>query len=151
MDAIEDVHKVIQDLVAPELKSLQEQIKGIEEASKLRDDALSAKVDSKFDILQVQIKGVEDSSKLREDALSAKVDSKFDTLQVQIKGVEDGSKLRDEALLVKIDALSDKVDSKFELVLAEMKANQAFLIYSMNIEKRVEAIERKSDAPMHAT
>jgi len=89
MGAIEDVRKVIQDLVAPELKSLQAQIKGVDEASKVRDEALSAKIDS----------------------------------------------------------LSDKMDLKFELVMAEMKA----IIYSLNIDKRVEAIERKTAEPMHTT
>jgi len=93
MGAIEDVRKVIQDLVAPELKSLQVQIKAAEDASKFRDEA---------------------------------------------------SKLRDEAL-------SEKIDRKFELVMAEMKANQAMLIYSMNIEKRVEVIERKTADPARAS
>jgi len=93
MGAIEDVRKVIQDLVAPELKSLR----------------------------------------------------------VELKGVDETSKMRDEALSVKIDNLSEKMDRKFELVLAKMEANQAYLIYSMNIEKRVDAIERKTAAPMQAT
>ncbi|HEY5330634.1 MAG TPA: hypothetical protein VIJ79_12165 [Acidobacteriaceae bacterium] len=100
MGAIEDVRKVIQDLVAPELKSLQAQIKGVDEASKLRDEALSAKMDN-----------------------------------------------LDQTLSAKIDNLSDKIDLKFELVMAEMKA----IIYSLNIDKRIEAIERKTAAPMHAT
>ena len=111
MGAIEDVRKVIQDLVAPELKSLQAQMKGVNDTSKLRDEALSAKVDS----------------------------------------IDAASKLRDEALSAKIDNLSDKMDRKFELVMAEMKANQAMLIYTLNIDKRVEAIERKTAEPMHAT
>src|ERR1700738_4643198 len=47
MGAIEDVRKVIQDLVAPELKSLHVQIKGVDDTSSLRDEALSAKIDSR--------------------------------------------------------------------------------------------------------
>jgi hypothetical protein len=93
MGAIEDVRKVIQDLVAPELKSLQVQIKSVDETSKLRDEALSAKIDN----------------------------------------------------------LSAKMDQKFEHVLAEMKANQAMLIYTLNIDKRLETVERKTAEPMHAT
>jgi hypothetical protein len=111
MGAIEDVRKVIQDLVAPELKSLQ-----------------------------VQIKNVDDSSKLRDEALSAKIDN-----------IDAASKLRDEALSIKIDNLSDKIDRKFENVFAEMKANQAMLIYSLNIDKRLETVERKTAEPMHTT
>ncbi|HZL25332.1 MAG TPA: hypothetical protein VFC39_02245 [Acidobacteriaceae bacterium] len=97
MGAIEDVRKVIQDLVAPELKSLQATIKGVDEASKLRDEALSAKIDSRF------------------------------------------------------DALSEKMNLKFEHVLNEMKANQAMLIYTLNLDNRVKDIERKTAEPMHAT
>ena len=115
MGAIEDVRKVIQDLVAPELKSLQVTIKGVDEASKLRDESLSAKIDS-----------IDEASKLRDEALSAKIDGRF-------------------------DALSEKMDRKFELVMNEMKANQAMLIYTLNIDKRLETVERKTAEPLHAT
>ena len=43
------------------------------------------------------------------------------------------------------------LDAKLEHLLAEMKANQAFLIYSLNIDKRVEAIERKTADSVHAS
>jgi hypothetical protein len=89
MSAIDDVRKVIQDLVAPELKSLHVELKRVDETSKLRDEALSAK----------------------------------------------------------IDALSDRMDLKFDLVMVRMEANQAALL----IDKRLEAIERKTAEPMHAT
>jgi hypothetical protein len=100
MGAIEDVRKVIQDLVAPELKSLHIEIQRVDETSRLRDEALSAKIDN----------------------VSEKIDRKF------------------ELVMAKMEAIS-----------AKMEANQAYLIYSMNIEKRVEAIERKNDTPMQAT
>jgi hypothetical protein len=93
MSAIDDVRKVIQDLVAPEMKSLHIELKRVDETSKLRDEALSAK----------------------------------------------------------IDALSDKMDLKFDLVMARMGANQEALLYAMGIDKRLEAIERKTAEPMHAT
>ena len=93
MGAIEDVRKVIQDLVAPELKSLQVQIKSVDETSKLRDEALSAQIAN----------------------------------------------------------LSEKMDLKFEHVLNEMKANQAMLIYTLNLDNRVKDIERKAAEPMRTT
>ena len=86
MGAIEDVRKVIQHLVAPKLKSLKEQIKGIDERSKLRDEALSAKIDSKFDLL-----------------------------------------------------------------VAKIETNHQAMIFALNIDKRVEAIERKVADPVHAS
>ncbi len=59
MGVIEDVRKVIQDLVAPELKSLAVKLDKIDSESKLRDemtrdllgarlDALSAKMDAQY-------------------------------------------------------------------------------------------------------
>jgi ribosome maturation factor RimP len=99
MGAIDDVRKVIQDLVAPELKSLHVELKRVDETSKLRDEALSAKI----------------------DALSDKMD-------------------------IKLEALSGKMDLKFDLVMTKMEAIQASLL----IDKRLEAIERKTAEPMHA-
>jgi hypothetical protein len=92
MSAIDDVRKVIQDLVAPELKSLHVELKRVDETSKLRDEALSDKMDIKF------------------------------------------------------EALSDRMDLKFDLVMTKMEAIQASLL----IDKRLEAIERKTAEPMHA-
>jgi hypothetical protein len=59
MGVIEDVRKVVQDLVAPELKSLAVKLEKIDSESKLRDeitrdllsarlDALSAKMDAQY-------------------------------------------------------------------------------------------------------
>jgi hypothetical protein len=104
MSAIDDVRKVIQDLVAPQLKSLHVELKRVDETSKLRDEALSAKI----------------------DALSDRTDVKF-------------------------EALSEKMDLKFDLVMARMEANQAALLYAASIDKRLEAIEKKTAEPMHAT
>jgi outer membrane murein-binding lipoprotein Lpp len=126
MGAIDDVRKVFQDLVAPELKSLQVEIKSVEEASKLRDEALSAKIDNLSDKLTAKI-----------DNLSNQMSSKIDNLSNQMSS--------------KIDNLSDKVDRKFEIVLAKMEANQGAIVYALNIDKRVEAIERKTSASMQAT
>lgn len=53
-----------------------------------------------------------------------------------MKANDGASKLRDEAL-------SAKMDSKFELVLNRMDAQYAMVINSLNIDKRVEVIERQ--------
>lgn len=81
MSMIDDLRKLIQDLIAPDLKSIQSKLDGNENVSKLRDEALSA-----------------------------------------------------------------KIDSKFELVISKMDANQATVMNALNIDKRVEAIERKTVA-----
>ncbi len=104
MGAIEDVRKVIQDLVAPELKSLQEKINRLDDGSRMRDEALSAKIDSNFE---------------------------------RVIGME--------------AALSAKIDSKFDLLWAKLETNHQAMIFAMNIDKRVEAIERKVAEPVHAS
>ena len=59
MGVIEDVRKVIQDMVAPELKSLAVEVRSFREESRMRDemtrdllgariDALSAKMDAQY-------------------------------------------------------------------------------------------------------
>ncbi len=51
MSMIDDLRKLIQDLIAPDLKSIQSKLDGNENVSKLRDEALSAKIDSKFELV----------------------------------------------------------------------------------------------------
>ena len=58
MSVIEAVRKVVQDLVAPELKSLAVKLDNFERESKLRDEALAAKM----------------------EALSAKMDAQYQSL-----------------------------------------------------------------------
>jgi hypothetical protein len=84
MGVIEDVRKVVQDLVTPDLKAEAKLIRGNEASSKLRDDALSAEIRSLREFIEVSNR-----------ALNAKIDS-----------------------------------------------NHATVIYALNIDKRVEAVER---------
>jgi hypothetical protein len=70
MSAIDDVRKVIQDLVAPELKSLHVELKRVDETSKLRDEALSDKMDIKF------------------EALSDRMDLKFDLVMTKMEAIQ---------------------------------------------------------------
>jgi hypothetical protein len=59
MGVIEDVRKVVQDLVAPELKSLAVRLDRFASESKLRDELILTKLD------------------LRMDALTAKMDAQY--------------------------------------------------------------------------
>jgi hypothetical protein len=69
MSVIEDVRKVVQDLVAPELKSLSVRLEGFERESKLRDE-----------ITQAKIEMVRDSMGARMDALSTKMDAQYSSI-----------------------------------------------------------------------
>jgi hypothetical protein len=77
---------------------------------------------------------IDDIRKLLQDLISPG----FKALQTQVKANDDASKQRD-------DALSAKMDRKFEMVIAKMDANHATIIYALNIDKRVEAIERQTE------
>jgi len=84
MSVVEDVRKVVQDLVAPELKSLAVEVKSGKEESKLRDESLAAKIESweresklRDEITQAKIEIVRDSLGARIDALGAKMDGQY--------------------------------------------------------------------------
>ena len=84
MSVIEDVRKVIQDLVAPELKSLSVKLDNIEKEAKLRDDNLNAKIDSRdemtqtrFEALNAKIDSGERLTHAKLEAVSAKMDAQY--------------------------------------------------------------------------
>jgi hypothetical protein len=89
MSVIEDVRKVVQDLVAPELKSLSAKLDSFERESKLRDENLAARIDS-------------------------------------------GEKLTH----AKLEAISAKMDAQYQSIL-----------YTLNLDKRVEVLERERQSP----
>jgi hypothetical protein len=109
MGVIEDVRKVVQDLVTPDLKAQAALIHGNESNSKLRDEALSAKIDAQGAALTAKIDA-------QGETLAAKIDERYNSLRDLIEG--------------SIRALNAKVDS-----------NHATVIYALNIDKRLEALE----------
>ena len=50
MSGVEDIRKLLEDVVTPDLKAVRADVRGDEESSKLRDEALSVKIDAKFEI-----------------------------------------------------------------------------------------------------
>ena len=55
MGAIEDVRKVIQDLVTPDLKALSARLASFEENTKLKFDSNSERVEVRLDALTAKI------------------------------------------------------------------------------------------------
>ncbi len=84
MGVIEDVRKVIQDLVTPDLK-----------------------------------------------ALAARIDSHEESTQLKIDNV-----------LARIAGLKELMDAQFNALSAKIDANHVTVIHSLNIDKRLEALER---------
>jgi uncharacterized membrane-anchored protein len=73
MGVIEDVRKVVQDLVAPELKSLSVQLDRIESESKLRDESLAKELRARDDLMLARLET--QSAKL--EAFGAKMDYQY--------------------------------------------------------------------------
>jgi hypothetical protein len=109
MSVIEDVRKVVQDLVAPELKYLAVKLDGIELEVKLRGENVATKVET----VQAKIEIVE-------KILTSKIESS-----------EREAKVRDDLTHVKLEALTVKMEAQYQSIL-----------YSLNLDKRVETLER---------
>jgi hypothetical protein len=116
MSVIEDVRKVFQDLVAPELKSISVKLDGFERESKLRDENLAAKIDS-----------AGQESKLRDENLA------------------NDARVRGELTQIKLDGLSarlDSVNTKLDGVTAKMEFQYASIMNALDLNRRVETLER---------
>ena len=73
MSVIEDVRKVVQDLVAPELKSLAVEVRSAERESKLRDESLTRELKVRDELTLAKLEA--QSAKL--EAQSAKMDYQY--------------------------------------------------------------------------
>jgi len=73
MSVIEDVRKVVQDLVAPELKSLSVKLDGFERESKLRDENLANDAKVRGELTQLKL----DALATNIDGVTAKMDFQY--------------------------------------------------------------------------
>jgi hypothetical protein len=131
MSVIEDVRKVVQDLVAPELKSISVKLDGLDRESKLRDEGLVAKLDS-----------LDRESKLRDEGLVAKLDSSDRESKLRDENLANDAKVRGELTQLKLDALSAKMDG----VTAKMDFQYASIMNALDLNRRVETLERDKQA-----
>ena len=134
MSVVEDVRKVTQDAVAPEIKSLSVKLDGFERESKLRDEGLVAKLD-----------GFERESKLRDEGLVAKLDGFERESKLRDENLANDAKVRGELTQVKLDALGARLDgmnSKMDGVSAKMDAQYSSIMNALDLNRRVETLER---------
>ena len=110
MSVIEDVRKVVQDLVAPELKSLSVKLDNMDSESKLRDQSLVAKIES----------------------------------------AERESKLRDEITQARIDIVRDSMGARIDALGAKMDGQYASIMNALDLNRRVETLERDKQQPASA-
>ncbi|RXH54980.1 hypothetical protein [Granulicella sibirica] len=123
MGTIDDVRKVIQDLVAPDLKALSARIDGLEKTVNARFDAVEKTATARFESVDSRFKGVDVKFEQSEKTMNAR----FDTIETKIQA---GS--------VRLDALA-----------AQMAANHAVLLNALEIDKRLARLEEKANPPQH--
>lgn len=121
MGTIDDVRKVIQDFIAPELKALMSELKRIESESRVRDEVIVTKL----------------------DAVSAESRSRDEMLLAKLHAVAVESRSRDELILAK----NDSIAAKMETIGAKLDFQYGSIINSLNLDKRVESLERNRHSP----
>lgn len=87
MGTIDDVRKVIQDLVAPELKALSVKLESFEREAKLRDEALAALIEHKIETLSVRISSTNELMLARMETLNNRIEAqsaKFDAITAKM-------------------------------------------------------------------
>ncbi len=102
MSVVEDVRKVVQDLVAPELKSLAVEVKSGKEESKLRDESLAARIE-----------GFERESKLRDESLATEAKIRGELTQLKL-----------DSLSTKIDGVTAKMDFQYASIMNALDLNR---------------------------
>jgi hypothetical protein len=80
MGNVEDVRKVIQDFVAPDLKALSAKLEAGDAASKQRDESLSTKIDALSDRVDLKFEAVLAKMDLDFKFLAAKIDANHATV-----------------------------------------------------------------------
>jgi hypothetical protein len=80
---VEDVRKVIQDVVTPELKSLSVKLDGFEREAKLRDENLANDAKIRGELTQVKLGALGarlDGMNSKMDGMSAKMDAQYSSI-----------------------------------------------------------------------
>ena len=118
MSVIEDVRKVFQDLVAPELKSLNTRVDGLEKT-----------VDAKLETMSVRVSSLE-----RE-------------MDHRLKALEERAAARHELILSRLETFAAKVDARFDVMAAKAEADRAEVLRAIDTDKRLSSLEAMSMSP----
>ncbi len=80
MGVVEDLRKLLQDVVSPDLKAIDTRLTAIEKRLDGRIDTLDQKLDFKFDALDKKLD-------VKHDALDKKIDLKHDLVMAEIRNL----------------------------------------------------------------
>ena len=98
MSAIDDIGKVLQDFLVPELRAVHVRLDAIEETMDVRFGAIEEKVNIRFD-------SIEEKVNMRFDAVS----NRFDSLNSRFSAVEEIASARHNEL-VRIEGLKSSLE-----------------------------------------
>jgi flagellar capping protein FliD len=128
--AVEGVRKVIQDLLAPEVRALVVRVDALEKQFGLqlnaseqrtgtRIDALGERVDARIDALSARMDALERRLDTRIDVLEQNMNRRFDTAQAQVDARFDAAQANVDA---RFDAAQAQVDARFRAAQAQVDA-----------------------------
>jgi phage-related protein len=96
MGSVEDIRKVLQDFLAPELRTITARL-----------DALGQIMDSRFEAIESRIESLSVSTNSRFDALNNMTNSRFDSISSEIAQIKE---------LIDVDRRLSRLESKQALV-----------------------------------
>jgi hypothetical protein len=114
MGTVEDVRKLLQDLVTPDLKALDARVTALEKKMDLRFEAVELKLDALDKKFELKLDALDKKLDLKTDLLDRKIDFKFDLLMAEIRGLA--------------------------LVVA---SNHASILHALDLDRRLERIENE--------
>ncbi len=82
MSVVEDMRKVLQDFLAPELRAVQVRLDAIEEKMDARFEAIEEKMDTRFDAVKSRFSAIEDIATARHNEILAKLDGLKSSLEL---------------------------------------------------------------------
>jgi hypothetical protein len=115
---VEDVRKVIQDFVAPDLKAMTVRIEALEKEMRLR-----------FDRVDERSSSAEKETKLRFEH----VDERFSSIEKEMN--------------LRFDYVEKLAAARHETTMATMAANQATIMNTLEMEKRLARLESERNKP----
>jgi hypothetical protein len=140
MSLIEDVHSVFQDLVAPELKSLNARIDGLEKTvdaklatMNLRISSLERETDLRFLAAEERAAARHELILARLETFAAKIDARFESM--------------DQKWNARFEMMDQKWDARFDAIEKRRESDRTEILRAIDTDKRLAALETLSIGP----
>jgi len=138
---IEDLRKVIQDFVAPDLKALGARVDGLEKTMNARFDAVNARFDAVDATMAANYVAVD----ARFDAVHRGIDVLEKRMEERFQGFSNQMAANQAAVNARFDA----VNVRFDAMAATMAANHAAMMQALDLERRLAKLESQRLTEVH--